>query len=113
MQKIFNCCKKKTIFNFFKISDCENCYHLRKNDEIKIGDRSIYLYYLRECDYIIKDVDYLFLLSCKVRLFLKDCIINEKIVIPLILEELKFSYNDYNMMEVLIGLGNDIHILII
>lgn len=105
------CLKKRTIFDFFKFLDCNGCDYFKSDEEISIGNNSIYLYYLKKCDLIEYNIDYLFLSSKKVRLFLKDAIIFQNEIIILIIEDFKLS--DYYFIEELFDFGNDIHILII
>ena len=64
------CYKKRTIFDFFKYSDCKKCKYYNEDSEMHIGNVSIYLYYLRKCNHIIIDLDYLFSFSKEVKLFL-------------------------------------------
>ena len=39
------CYKKRTIFDFFKYSDCKKCKYYNEDSEMHIGNVSIYLYY--------------------------------------------------------------------
>ena len=106
------CYKKRTIFDFFKYSDCKKCKYYNEDSEMHIGNVSIYLYYLRKCNHIIIDLDYLFSFSKEVKLFLKDSILNNDKIIPLILEK-EVIFNNFNLSECLFSFEIDIHILII
>lgn len=105
------CLNRRTIFDFYTYHDCEKCCFMNDNEEIRIGNKNIFLYYLRKCDVIEYDIDLLFLYSNKVKLFLKDCIINQNLITFLIFDD--FRMNSLYSLEELLEFGSDIHILII
>lgn len=109
--KEVKCLKKRTIFDFFELFDCSSCSYFKVDEEISIGYNSIYLYYLKKCDGIEYDIDFLFLTANKVKLFLKDAICYQDKITILMVENFKNS--DLYLIEELLDFGNDIHILII
>ena len=104
------CFEKRTIFNFWKYMDCLKCNHRLVDEEIIIGVNKIYIYNIRKCNWIDVDKDSIFLKSQKVRLFLKDCIINQKNIIFVVLEDFNLEKN-IEWIESFLEESGDIHIL--
>lgn len=76
------CFKDKTIFNLFEYSSCEGCACFIEDKIITIGEVRINLYYIHEgCNQLLFKNDYYYhleiFLSKKLKLFLKDIIINK------------------------------------
>lgn len=45
-----NCKKKRTLFNLFEVTSCEGCGKYLYDEQYKIGDNSVNIYYLgRKC----------------------------------------------------------------
>ncbi len=106
------CFIKRDIFNFWKYFDCEKCSYNLRDEQIVLGGNSIYLYYLKKCQKIDNDINYLFLFDNKVKLFLKDCILHQQNIIFLILEDFDLD-NSLWWLELFSNEKKDIHILII
>lgn len=106
-----NCKENRSIFNLFKIFNCEDCDSFYKDEEFVIGKRKINLYYsINKCKYvnIVKEENNIYFNS-KVKLFLKDAILNSDNI--LILWVNKNEIND-DLIEQLLEFDLDIHIMI-
>lgn len=104
------CFEKRTIFNFWEYANCNKCKYNLVDEEIIIGNNKIYIYNIRTCSKESIDNNEIFLKNKKVRLFLKDCVINQKSIIFLILEDFYLEKN-IKWIEGFLEENINIHIL--
>ena len=93
-----------------------NCKYYREDESYNIGNVKVNIYYSEYyCEYLFaNDKDSYILNSYKVRMFLKDAIINklkEKDIIILWLDNF-LNYDYFEMLDMLIGFGLDIYIMV-
>ena len=96
-----HCYNKKTVFDFFKVSSCDSCKYLLKDYYFNIGLNTINIYYLDYCKRSVSK-DY-FIDSKKMKLFLKDMILNSGDDLFLIMERFNIDYymKDLEVLTVL------------
>lgn len=104
------CFEKRTIFNFWEYLSCDKCKYKLDDEEIIIGNNKIYIYNIKICCKESIDNDNLFLKNKKVKIFLKDCVINQNKIIFLILEDFSLEKN-IKWIEGFLEENIDIHIL--
>lgn len=105
-----NCKERRTIYNLFKIFDCQSCNSFIKDEEFVVGRRKVNIYYsINKCkldDFIdFKESIYF---NKKIKMFLKDAILNQGNILVLWLDE-DIINND--IIELLLEFDLDIHIM--
>ena len=80
------CKDRKNIFNYFEVSKCDRCDYYLEDYSILVGSNYIYVYYINKCVLNEYDSELLFGFDKKVRLFIKDAIINQDKINVLIIE---------------------------
>ena len=106
-----NCKENRSIFNLFKVFNCENCDSYYKDEEFVVGRRKVNLYYSEnKCKFsnFLKE-DEGFYFNPKIGLFLKDAILNQGDILVLCLDKNEIN-ND--IIEHLLEFDLDIHIMI-
>ena len=110
-KEIPNCIKKRTFYNLFDVFSCDNCPVLRKDEEYIVGENKIYIYHLNDGCIIKKDLSKDDLVnSKKMRLFLKDAIINQGNIMVLWLDSFDVKKNELDFLS-LASFDMDIHII--
>ncbi len=108
-----NCKEKRSIFNLFKVHNCNSCDYLRKDEEYYIGNTRVNIYYsnngCKEIN-IINNEDLTYY-NPKISLFLKDAIVNRNDIIFLWIDDIK-EEEKMDLIEHLLGFDLDIHIMI-
>lgn len=112
MSIIPNCQKKRTIFNLFEVYDCHDCKLLVKDEEYVVGEHTLYIYHLNDgcilnIDYSKEDV----ITSKKLKIFLKDAIINQDDILVLWLDSFSPNYQENDFLN-LISFDLDVHIIV-
>lgn len=77
MNKYIPPCKKsRTFFDLFKIYSCDECKLLFEDDYYNIGETNVNIYYIERC--ILSNNEYIdnVMESTKLKLLLKDAILN-------------------------------------
>ena len=112
MDKVIpNCKKPRTFYNLFDVFSCDNCPLLIKDEEYIVGENKIYIYHLNDGCILHNDLSKEDLInSKKMRLFLKDAIINQENIIVLWLDSFDVDKNDYDFLS-LASFEVDIHII--
>jgi hypothetical protein len=72
------CKTKRTFLDLFEVYECKNCPHQVTDEQIIIGRRTIGIYHLFEgCGLLKTDCESLIATSKKMRILLKDAVIND------------------------------------
>ena len=106
--------EKRNLDNLLKNFECSNCPYFLNDEEIKIGNKSIKIYYLiNECIYNKKEIIY----NKKSRLIFKDIYIDQVINkndknIFLWLDKKDTFYRYYNIFNHLLNEGYNLFIII-
>ncbi len=93
------CKSKRTFFDLFMFYDCKDCKLLVSDEYYNIGDLLVNIYYIERCllnennDEIIK--------SDKLKILLKDSIINQRNNIIIWLDEFDFEKNEQLVYDLL------------
>lgn len=107
------CHKKRTLFDLLTIYKCDNCPNYLKDEFIVIEGVSINIYYLnsrcKENDY---DDDYI-AFNKKIRIFLKEGIINRQSVIIIWINKEELNLLNDECLFSLTRLGKPLHIAVL
>lgn len=91
---MMNCTRRRNIFELFTIYTCERCPYKREDEFIYIGHNLIAIYYLyNNCPTLGVNPDYIIVNSNKLRILMKDAILNNDQIIFLFLDD--FKLEDY------------------
>ena len=109
-EKTPNCKKKRTLLNLFDVFSCDDCPIRREDEEYVIGENRVFIYHLDDgC--ILNDLSEDDLInSKKMKLFLKDAIINQNKVIILWLDSFDIEKKEIDLLN-LASFDMDIHIM--
>ena len=119
------CTNPRNIFNLFAISDCKGCPKYCRDEELVIGDVTVRIYYINNGCKDLKEINKSkynkdnhleIATSKKLRLFLKDIMINElynRDYIYLWLHDFDLNNEyDMNIIYSLLEFGLDIQLII-
>ncbi len=109
-KEIPNCKKKRTLYNLFDVFSCENCPVLIKDEEYVISENKIYIYHLYDGCILNELNEDELVNSKKMKLFLKDAIINKDKIIILWLDSFDVEKREIDLMN-LASFDMDIHIM--
>lgn len=111
-KEIPNCMKKRTFYNLFDVFDCNNCSLIKKDEEYIVGENKIYIYHLNNGCILNKDLSKDDLVnSKKMRLFLKDAVLNQENIIVLWLDSFDLIKNEFDFLS-LASFDVDVHIIV-
>lgn len=109
--KIPNCQRKRTFYNFFEVFDCNNCKCIKEDEEYIVGENTMYIYHLDDGCIMNKSLSKDELVnSKKMRLFLKDAIINQNDILILWLDSFDPDKEYYDFLN-LMSFSLDVHII--
>ena len=107
-----NCQKKRTFFNLFEVFDCKGCPCIKNDEEYVVGENMMYIYHLNDGCIFNKDQSKEELVNGKkLRLFLKDAIVNQNNIIVLWLDYFDVNKRDNDFYS-LMSFGLDVHVLV-
>lgn len=106
------CKEKRTLFNLFDIYDCKKCKLLRKDEFYTIGEINFNIYHLNDLCILNETLELDdFINSNKMKLFLKDAIINQCNNIILWLDEFDIEKDEDDFYN-LLAFQKDIQIIV-
>jgi hypothetical protein len=106
-----NCIKKRTVFDLFEVYKCDKCNYHKKDEFIYIGNNIVGIYHLfNNCKYLILDVDYLIFDSKKLKILLKDAILNYENILLIFVEEFRIE-PFYDIFSKILDSGLSIQII--
>ena len=110
-EKIPNCKKERTFFNLFEVYTCNDCPLLRKDEEYIVGEKMMYIYHLDDGCILNKSLSKDDLInSKKMRVFLKDAILNQDSYLILWLDLFDPNKNEELFLN-LMSFDQDVHII--
>lgn len=105
------CNLKRSIFTLFEVFNCENCKYKQNDEFIYIGRNVIGIYYLfDDCLNLEMDKELLIGDSSKLKLLLRDAIINQEEIFLCLLEDFKLSFY-YDEFEKILDAGLSVQII--
>lgn len=107
------CKMKRTFMNILKINNCFNCINYCSDEYIAIANTKVNIYYLASRCLLISYDDIFIAFNKKIKLFLKDAIINRDTVLPLWITKDELLYIKNNSLYNLVELSLNIHIAIL
>ena len=106
------CNQTRTMFNLFQIYNCHNCDKFKEDEFIKIGNQIIAIYYIfNQCEFLGINKDVLVYNSKKVKILLKESIINDKNIFLFFVDGFFEIDKYFNLFERI--MDNDLDIQII
>jgi len=107
------CKPKRNIFNLFQVLTCENCPNKRNDEFIYIGRNVIAIYYVFDsCLDLEIDKDLIFPNVEKLKILLKDAILNQDKIFMCMLEDFDLE-NYYDVFEKVLDEGLSVQIIVI
>ena len=107
------CERKRDLFNIFEVFTCDDCEYYCKDEFIFMGETRINIYYLASrCKLIEYDDEYI-AFSKKLKMFIKDCILNQYNILCIWLKRDELELINDRYIYALYELIDDIHICIL